>query len=63
MNEPRPPRMATLWSVVWLVLIGTIAVSTFFDLLSRIWIWVVLLLVVIAGIVVLVRWVRSRRPW
>ena len=64
MSDPiKPPRMRTLWSVVWLVIVGTIALTLLFGLLSRIWIWLLVTAVVAVGLLMLVRWLRSRHHW
>lgn len=59
MADPKSP-LQTAWSAVWLVLLATLAVWLFIQLLSQIWIWLLLLLILAAAITALVLWLRHR---
>ncbi|MBN9151514.1 MAG: hypothetical protein J0H56_08860 [Micrococcales bacterium] len=59
MHNPKP-LMAILWSAVWLVLLGTIALWLFAEMLSKIWGWLLLAIGLIAGVSLLITWLRAR---
>jgi len=59
MQEPKS-LMTILWSVVWLVLLGTVALWLFAETLSQIWGWLVLAAGLTTGIVLLIVWLRRR---
>lgn len=59
MHNPKP-LMAILWSAVWLVLLGTIALWLFATMLSQIWGWLLLAIGLIAGVSLLIAWLRAR---
>lgn len=64
MSDPtKPPRMQTLWSVFWIVIGATVALTLFFNLLSRVWIWLLVIGLVAVGLVVLIRWLRRGHHW
>lgn len=53
--------MTILWSAVWLVLLGTAALWIASTVLSQIWGWLLLGGVLVAGIALLLAWLRWRR--
>lgn len=59
MQEPRS-LMTILWSAVWLVLLGTVALWLFAELLSQIWGWLLLAAGLTTVAVVLILWLRRR---
>ncbi len=59
MQEPRS-LMTILWSAVWLVLLGTVALWLFAELLSQIWGWLLLAAGLTTLVVVLILWLRRR---
>ncbi len=60
MQEPRS-FMTILWSAVWLVLLGTVVLWLASEVLSRIWGWLLLAGIIVAGIGLLLAWLRWRR--
>lgn len=59
MQEPRS-LMTILWSAVWLVLLGTVALWLFAELLSQIWGWLLLAAGLTTATVALILWLRRR---
>lgn len=60
MQEPRS-LMTILWSVVWLVLLGTVALWLAAEVLSQIWGWLLLGGLIIGGIGLMLLWLKWRR--
>lgn len=63
MPDSKPPLLGRLWSLVWLIIVGTIAIWIAGQLLAEIWGWLLL----IAGLVgagaaafALIRFLRDR---
>lgn len=62
MQEPRS-FMTILWNVVWLVLLGTLVLWLAAEVLSQIWGWILLAVVIvgiIGSVVLWLRWWRDR---
>jgi len=59
MNEPRS-FMAILWSAVWLVLLGTVALWLFAETMSQIWGWLLLAAGLAGAAALLIVWIRRR---
>lgn len=60
MQEPRS-LMTILWSVVWLVLLGTIALWLAAEVLSQIWGWLLLGGLITGGIGLMLLWLKWRQ--
>jgi len=63
MQEPKSPT-SIVWSIIWLVVLGSIALWLAAEVLSQIWGWLLLAGLFAVGIWVLVLWLRrSRDRW
>lgn len=63
MQEPRPPHLSSLWSLVWLVAIGTVVLWLAAQLLAQVWPWLLGFAVAAAVISGLAVWRRRRDRW
>ncbi|MCS5735054.1 hypothetical protein [Herbiconiux daphne] len=61
MPESKPPLISRLWSIVWLVIFGVIAIWLLSQVLAAVWGWLLLAAGLIGAVVVTCFWIRSRR--
>lgn len=61
MPDSKPPLIGRLWSLVWLIIVATVAVWLAGQLFAAVWGWLLLIAVVAGAGLAIYVWLRSRQ--
>ncbi|HEX4401720.1 MAG TPA: hypothetical protein VHZ98_10365 [Galbitalea sp.] len=63
MREPQSPKASTVWSAIWIVLVGTIVLWLLATTIATYWVWLLLAAILTGAVTVLIVWYRRRNRW